>query len=324
MIELFLSNFLSPPVLFFFLGALAVMARSDLGIPPQISKFLSIYLLFAIGFKGGSALVQQPPDMMMVSTLVYAVLLSAAMPCLMFVFIKRWFSRSTAAAIAATYGSVSAVTFIAASGYLDTRGVEWDGYMVAAMALMEAPAIIAGILLFYAGQQTSMNIQWKTIVHESTLNGAVFLIMGSMLVGAITGESGMQQVEPFIGELFAGLLCLFLLDMGIRAYQELRAARSLFTMSEYGLMIALSVITPILGASLAALGSAYLNLPLGNAMLLIVLAASASYIAVPAAMRLAIPEAQANVYLSMSLAITFPFNLIIGIPLYFALASWLQ
>lgn len=322
MIELFLSNFLSPPVLFFFLGALAVMARSDLGIPPQISKFLSIYLLFAIGFKGGVALVMDPPDLLMLKTLGYAVVLSAAMPCLLFVFIKKWFSRSTAAAIAATYGSVSAVTFIAATGYLDTRDIAWDGYMVAAMALMEAPAIIAGILLFYAGQ--TMNIQWKTIIHESTLNGAVFLIMGSMLVGAITGESGMRQVEPFIGDLFAGLLCLFLLDMGIRAYQELRAARSLFAVREYGLMIALSVATPLLGATLAALGSAWFNIPVGNAMLLIVLAASASYIAVPAAMRLAIPEAQTNVYLSMSLAITFPFNLIIGIPLYFALASWIQ
>lgn len=322
MIELFLSNFLSPPVLFFFLGALAVMVRSDLGIPPQISKFLSIYLLFAIGFKGGVALVQDPPDLLMLKTLGYAVVLSAAMPCLLFVFIKKWFSRSTAAAIAATYGSVSAVTFIAATGYLDTRGIAWDGYMVAAMALMEAPAIIAGILLFYAGQ--TMNIQWKTIIHESTLNGAVFLIMGSMLVGAITGESGMRQVEPFIGDLFAGLLCLFLLDMGIRAYQELRAARSLFAVREYGLMIALSVATPLLGATLAALGSAWFDIPVGNAMLLIVLAASASYIAVPAAMRLAIPEAQSNVYLSMSLAITFPFNLIIGIPLYFALASWVQ
>ena len=322
MIDLLLSNFLSPPVLFFFLGALAVMVRSDLGIPPQISKFLSIYLLFAIGFKGGAALVANPPDMLMVKTLGYAVVLSAAMPCLLFVFIKKWFSRSTAAAIAATYGSVSAVTFIAATGYLDTRDVAWDGYMVAAMALMEAPAIIAGILLFYAGQ--TMNIQWKTVIHESTLNGAVFLIMGSMLVGAITGESGMQQVEPFIGDLFAGLLCLFLLDMGIRAYQELRAARSLFAFREYGLMIALSVLTPLLGAGLAALGSAWLNLPVGNAMLLIVLAASASYIAVPAAMRLAIPEAQSNVYLSMSLAVTFPFNLIIGIPAYFALASWIQ
>jgi hypothetical protein len=321
-IELFLSNFLSPPVLFFFLGALAVMVRSDLGIPPQISKFLSIYLLFAIGFKGGVALVQDPPDLLMLKTLGYAVVLSAAMPCLLFVFIKKWFSRSTAAAIAATYGSVSAVTFIAATGYLDTRGIAWDGYMVAAMALMEAPAIIAGILLFYAGQ--TMNIQWKTIIHESTLNGAVFLIMGSMLVGAITGESGMRQVEPFIGDLFAGLLCLFLLDMGIRAYQELRAARSLFAVREYGLMIALSVATPLLGATLAALGSAWFDIPVGNAMLLIVLAASASYIAVPAAMRLAIPEAQSNVYLSMSLAITFPFNLIIGIPLYFALASWVQ
>jgi hypothetical protein len=298
------------------------MVRSDLGIPPQISKFLSIYLLFAIGFKGGVALVMDPPDLLMLKTLGYAVVLSAAMPCLLFVFIKKWFSRSTAAAIAATYGSVSAVTFIAATGYLDTRDIAWDGYMVAAMALMEAPAIIAGILLFYAGQ--TMNIQWKTIIHESTLNGAVFLIMGSMLVGAITGESGMRQVEPFIGDLFAGLLCLFLLDMGIRAYQELRAARSLFAVREYGLMIALSVATPLLGATLAALGSAWFNIPVGNAMLLIVLAASASYIAVPAAMRLAIPEAQTNVYLSMSLAITFPFNLIIGIPLYFALASWIQ
>lgn len=322
MIELFLTNFLSPPVLFFFLGGLAVMLRSDLGIPSQISKFLSIYLLFAIGFKGGAALVSGPPDWMMAKTLIFAVFLSAAIPMLLFQFAKIWFSRATAAAIAATYGSISAVTFIAATGYLDNFGIEWDGYMVAAMALMEAPAIMVGISLYYAG--TESNIRWRTVLHESLLNGSVFLIMGSMLVGALTGQQGMDQVSPFVLDLFVGLLCLFLLDMGIRAYQELKSARALFKVREYVVMIVAALITPLVGAILATLGVWFLSIPLGNAMLVIVLAASASYIAVPAAMRMAIPDAQINVYLPMSLAITFPFNLLIGIPFYHALAAWAQ
>lgn len=322
MIELFLTNFLSPPVLFFFLGGLAVMVRSDLGIPSQISKFLSLYLLFAIGFKGGAALVSGPPDWLMVSTLLLSIVLSAAIPLLLFQITKRWFSRATAAAIAATYGSISAVTFIAATGYLDNFGIVWDGYMVAAMALMEAPAIMVGISLYYAG--TDSNIRWRTVLHESLLNGSVFLIMGSMLVGALTGQKGMDQVSPFVLDLFVGLLCLFLLDMGIRAYQELRSARALFKLSEYGVMIAAALLTPLVSAGIAMVGVALLDIPLGNGMLLIVLAASASYIAVPAAMRMAIPDAQINVYLPMSLAITFPFNLLVGIPLYHAMANWVQ
>lgn len=322
MIDLFLTNFLSPPVLFFFLGGLAVMVKSDLGIPSQISKFLSLYLLFAIGFKGGAALVDGPPDWLMARTLFFAVALSALVPFILFQFTKRWFTRATAAAIAATYGSISAVTFIAATGYLDNFGIEWDGYMVAAMALMEAPAIIVGISLFYAG--TASAIRWKTVLHESALNGSVFLIMGSMLVGALTGQKGMAQVSPFVVDLFAGLLCLFLLDMGIRAYQELKSARQLFTIKEYGVMIVTALITPVIGATLATLGVWALGINEGNGMLMIVLAASASYIAVPAAMRLAIPDAQVNVYLPMSLAITFPFNLLMGIPIYHALAVAVQ
>ena len=298
------------------------MVRSDLGIPSQISKFLSIYLLFAIGFKGGAALVSGPPDWMMGKTLLFAIALSALVPIILFQVVKNWFSRATAAAIAATYGSISAVTFIAATGYLDNFGVAWDGYMVAAMALMEAPAIMVGISLYYSG--TNSHIRWKTILHESLLNGSVFLILGSMLVGILTGQKGMEQVSPFVLDLFVGLLCLFLLDMGIRAYQELRSARALFQFREYGLMIGTALITPLLGATLATIGVWVMGIPLGNGMLLIVLAASASYIAVPAAMRLAIPDAQLNVYLPMSLAITFPFNLLIGIPIYHALASWVQ
>ncbi len=258
----------------------------------------------------------------MARTLLFAVALSALVPFILFQFTKRWFTRATAAAIAATYGSISAVTFIAATGYLDNFGIEWDGYMVAAMALMEAPAIIVGISLFYAG--TNSAIRWKTVLHESALNGSVFLIMGSMLVGALTGQKGMAQVSPFVVDLFVGLLCLFLLDMGIRAYQELRLARQLFTIKEYGVMIVTALITPIIAATLATLGVWAFDINEGNGMLLIVLAASASYIAVPAAMRLAIPDAQVNVYLPMSLAITFPFNLLLGIPVYHALAVAVQ
>lgn len=311
MIELFVNNLLSPPVLFFFVGALAVIVNSDLGIPDQISKFLSLYLLFAIGFKGGVALSQSALDSQLLIIMSSAILLSATIPFIVFFIMKRFMTTINAAAVAATYGSISAVTFIATTNYLDRLSISWDGYMVAAMASMEAPAIVSGIAL-YAVSQTNKSFSWRKIFHESFLNGSVFLIVCSMAVGYITGEEGMNSVHFFVKDIFVGILCLFLLDMGIVAFSKLKE----LTRSDVLYMSTASIGFPLFSAAIAIAISATFSIDIGNAILLTVLAASASYIAVPAALRLALPNANSSIYLPMSLAITFPFNLLFGIPLY--------
>ena len=327
----FLGNLGSPPLLFFFLGVMAVAVGSDLEIPGQVAKALSLYLLFAIGFKGGVALAESSIDTGMLVTLLAAIVLSALIPVYTFFLMRGRMSTADAAAIAATYGSVSAVTFVTAAGYLDIQGVGWSGYLVAAMALMESPAIIVGILLYNhygkRGTASASLFSWKQLVNESLFNASVFLILGSMFIGWITGSAGMSQVEPLVKDLFLGLLCLFLLDMGIVAARRFRdsrqAAEGLAAGQPLRLMLAAAVGMPVLNAALA-LGVAWLlGLSEGNALLFIVLVASGSYIAVPAAMRLALPEANPGTYLTMSLAITFPFNLLIGIPTYHAMIRWL-
>lgn len=329
--SMFLSNLSSPPLLFFFLGVAAVLARSDLEIPAQIAKSLSLYLLFAIGFKGGVAISESTIDATMLLTLLGAVALSALIPVYTFVLLRRWFPLADAAAIAATYGSVSAVTFVTATGYLDMLGIQWSGYLVAAMALMESPAIIVGIVLYkyYGGQQRGalQNVSWKSLLREALFNGSVLLILGSMLIGWITGSDGMQKVQPLVKDLFLGLLCLFLLDMGIvaaRRFGDLPATKSARAdgRSMRPLLLA-AMLLPALNALAGMALAVFLELSEGNALLLVVLAASASYIAVPAAMRLALPEANPGSYLTMSLAITFPLNLLIGIPAYHAAIRWL-
>jgi len=329
--SVFLSNLSSPPLLFFFLGVAAVLARSDLEIPAQIAKFLSLYLLFAIGFKGGVALSESTIDSTMLLTLLCAVVLSAVIPVYTFVLLRGSFSLADSAAIAATYGSVSAVTFVTATGYLDMQGIAWSGYLVAAMALMESPAIIVGIVLYkYFGKQqiaTAQMFSWKELLRESLFNGSVLLILGSMVIGWVTGTDGMHKLQPLVKDLFLGLLCLFLLDMGIVAARRFRDLQPVRRGQSGGkpirLMLAAGLMLPAVNA-LVGLGIAvFLGLTEGNALLFVVLAASASYIAVPAAMRLALPEANPGSYLTMSLAITFPLNLLIGIPAYHAAIKWL-
>lgn len=328
--SVFLGNLSSPPLLFFFLGVLAVAARSDLDIPAQAAKFLSLYLLFAIGFKGGVALAESSIDSGVLLTLLAAIGMSALVPVYTFFLLRKRLSTADAAAIAATYGSVSAVTFVTAAGYLDIQEVAWSGYLVAAMALMESPAIIMGILLYkHFGQKdaAASAFSWRQLLNESLFNASVFLILGSMLIGWITGSAGMSQVQPLVKDLFLGLLCLFLLDMGIvaaRRFKDLRQAGA----RRHGeqpikLMVAAALVIPLVNAMLGLGVAALLGLDEGDALLLVVLAASGSYIAVPAAMRLALPEANPATYLTMSLAITFPFNLLVGIPAYHAIIRWL-
>ena len=234
-----------------------------------------------------------------------------------------------AAAAAATYGSISAVTFVTAASYLDAQNIAWSGYLVAAMALMESPAIIIGILLYrlYSEQKGDQErIDWAELLRESCLNGSVFLIIGSLIIGWITGTQGMAQVSVFVEEIFIGILCLFLLDMGIVAasrFQDLKRAKASATQVGSATLISFALLFPVLNGSLALAIAWLLGLPEGDALLLVILGASASYIAVPAAMRLALPEANPSIYLPMSLAITFPFNLLAGIPLWHMVIRWL-
>jgi hypothetical protein len=331
----FLSNLGSPPLLFFFLGAAAALLRSDLEIPTQVAKFLSLYLLLAIGFKGGAALAESDLDATVWRTLIAAIALAAVVPLYVFYLLRRRLAVADAAAIAATYGSISAVTFVTCVSYLDANGISWSGYLVAAMALMESPAIIVGILLYRmhrgAADDESGGFQLRELLRESCLNGSVFLIVGSMLIGWVTGARGMDQVSPFVKDLFIGMLCLFLLDMGIvaaRRLQDLRragASRKGRPPISYGpFLIGAALVLPLMNAVLAGLVAWQLGLSEGDALLLTILGASASYIAVPAAMRLALPESNPSTYLPMSLAITFPFNLLIGIPLYHQALRWLM
>ena len=324
----FLANLSSPPLLFFFLGMAAVFVRSDLDIPGQIARFLSLYLLFAIGFKGGVALAEAPLGVEVWLTLAAAIFLSAAVPVYSFFVLRSRLGVANAAAVAATYGSISAVTFITGTSYLDAQEVPWSGYLVAAMALMESPAIIVGMLLYNRFRESDgeqKQLRWGPLLHEACLNGSVFLIIGSMIIGYITGPEGLEQIYPVVKAPFLGVLCLFLLDMGIVAARRLRDLGDSEGSGKLPLafMGTTALVFPLINAA-AALGfGVMLDLGEGDLVLLTVLGASASYIAVPAALRLALPEASPSIYLPMSLAITFPFNILLGIPLYHELAKWL-
>ncbi len=318
--SLILSNILNPPVLFFFMGLAAVFSKSDLEIPQPIPKLFSLYLLFAIGFKGGHELHESGFTSEVASALIAAVIVAAVVPIYSFFILRLKLDIYNAAAIAATYGSISAVTFVTASSFLDRLNVDFGGHMVAALALMESPAIIVGLLLvrIFANRTTVEGdcekeaFNWGEVLRESFLNGSVFLLIGSLLVGLVTSKQGWDSLEPFTGEMFYGVLTFFLLDMGLvaaRRFQDLRKGGSF--------LIGFSVLMPVLNAIVGIAIAALLQMTAGNALLFAVLCASASYIAVPAAMRMTVPEANPSLYISMALALTFPFNIIIGIPIYF-------
>ena len=309
------ANLLSPMVLFFVLGLAAVIARSDLSIPGAIAKGMSLYLMLAIGFKGGAALAQHGID----GTLVWALLAGSALSALIPIIAFRiliWttdLGRIDAAAIAAHYGSISIVTFLAAAQMLESAGVSFEGYMVAVAAAMETPAIIVALWLAKAGEA---RIDRATL-REVLANGSIVLLLGSFVIGWITGPKGLESIAPFIVAPFKGILCLFLLDMGIIAGRGLQEARKSLTVS----LLLFGLYMPIIGATFGLAAAQLIGLSAGGTAILMTLCASASYIAVPAAMRLALPEARPALYLPMSLAVTFPFNLTVGIPLYLAVAT---
>lgn len=337
-----MQSLFDPAVLFFVFGVLAGAVRSNLEIPPAISKFLSLYLLMALGLKGGFALSASGINAGVMTSLGLAVLLAVLVPLLGYWVLRRMLSGFDAAAIAATYGSVSAVTFVTAIQHLESQQIAFGGYMAAAMALMESPAIILAVFMANAlrqrqaaggvvqangvavlagpgmvqGQAQAASSLGK-VLHESLTDGAQLLLLGAMAVGMISGEAGKAALEPFSGDLFKGMLAFFLLDMGLMTARNLPQLRG-----QSPWLMAYAVLGPLTHATLALALAWTFKVPMGDAILLVVLAASASYIAVPAVVRYAIPEANPTLYFSLSLGITFPLNILLGIPLYTEVTKW--
>ncbi len=312
--DLLIDNLTNPALLFFFLGILAVQVKSDLSIPESSSRFISLYLLFSIGFKGGQELAHTPFGLEMLAVVLSGVGLALVVPIYTFFILRRKFFPSNAGAIAASYGSVSAVTFVTAVSFLEMEQTDFGGYMVAVMALMEAPSIIIGVILMslYRRNQQQARMPFGMLLKHSLTNGSVFLILGSLVIGYFASDKQAQGIEPFTTDLFKGFLAVFLLDMGMVSGRKLGIFR------EKGIFpVAFAILVPAFNGLVVAFLSQYITSVTGDRLLLSILAASASYIAVPAAMKLAAPRANPGLYIPMALAITFPFNITLGMPLYF-------
>ena len=313
---------LSPVVLFFLLGAAAALVRSDLSVPEPIAKGLTIYLMMAIGLKGGVEVAAQGPSTAFLSAAVLGVGLSFLIPIPVFWALRTFgrLNQTNAGAIAGHYGSVSVVTFVTGSEILNSLGMPIAGFMVAVLALMETPAIVTGLLLARWGQGHTVHPAGPSggLLHETLLNGAVLLLTGSFVIGMIVGEGGFATIAPVFEAGFRGALCIFLLEMGLLAARRLAQTRSLTWR-----LILLGLAFPLVNGVIGVLFATLLGLDAGSAAALGILAASASYIAVPAAMRMALPQADPGLSLALSLGVTFPFNVVIGIPLFAALAGWM-
>ncbi len=311
------DNLLSPIILSFVLGLSAALARSDLSVPEAIAKGLSIYLLFAIGFKGGVSVADHGIDLRLGLSLSAGLLMSFTLPFVAYALLRALTGLGTtdAAAVAGHYGSISIVTFVAATSVLASQSIAAEGYMVAVAAVMEAPAILSALWLASRGGRTGgvESGLWREIL----LNGSIVLLVGSFLIGWATGPEGLEEISSFIVAPFKGVLCLFLLDMGLVAGRGLRGSRGVLG----GGAVTFAIIMPPVGALIGLVLGLAIGLSPGGLALLMTLAASASYIAVPAAMRVALPEANPSIYLTLSLGVTFPFHLVLGIPLYVAIAT---
>jgi len=310
--EILINNLTNPSLLFFLLGILAVRFKSDLEIPPTSAKFIALYLMLSIGFKGGQELSHSEFDLYILWALVFGLVLSAGVPIYTFFILRTRLNTANSAAISAAYGSISAVTFVAAASFLDAQGVTFGGHMVAVMALMEAPAIISGVVLLrkYSTKKKSKGSLSKIISHAFT-NGSVLLILGSLVIGLIADEKQAEGIKPFVTDIFKGFLAVFLLDMGISSGRKLK---SFFTNGYFSTVFA--ILVPLVNGCIVAVLSYWIAPAAGDRFIFSILAASASYIAVPAAMKLANPEADEGLYIPMALAITFPFNITVGMPIY--------
>ncbi|CAO3361206.1 sodium-dependent bicarbonate transport family permease [Azospirillum melinis] len=332
-----MDTLLSAPILFFGLGAVIALTGARIPFPEGFGKALAAYLLVAIGLKGGVALAGADVGAVL-PLLLTAGLLSLLMPVLGFGLLRSavGLDQVNAAAIAAHYGSVSLVTFVTATKLLESQGVTFGGHMVAALAIMEGPAIVSGLLLAgtagmvsgvaAGGGGGSLSVPLgasgtgnggsiRGAIREAAFNGSVLLLAGSLLVGLVIGKPGLQSLHGLFIAPWDGVLCLFLLEMGYLATSRLREAVSLSPR-----LIAFGIVMPLAGAGIGLAAAASLGLGLGDAALLVTLCASASYIAVPAALRHALPAAEPGLSLPLSLGITFPFNILVGIPLYLALS----
>jgi uncharacterized protein len=315
--SLLIDNLTNPALLFFVLGVLAVRLKSDLEIPPNSSKFISLYLLFSIGFKGGQELAHSQFTLEILWSVLFGIAVACAIPLYTFFILKRKLSIEDSGAIAAAYGSVSAVTFVTATAFLEIQNLAFSGHMVAVMALMEAPAIIIGVILIRLySKKKADSPKMRSIIKHSFTNGSVLLILGSLVIGFLASEQQALGIKPFTTDLFKGFLAIFLLDMGIESGKKLN---DFFKNGRF--TTAFAILIPLANGCAVALLSGLVTSEVGNRFIFAVLAASASYIAVPAAMKIAAPKANPGIYLPMALAITFPFNITIGLPVYLSIIA---
>ncbi|MGF1559501.1 MAG: sodium-dependent bicarbonate transport family permease [Flavobacteriaceae bacterium] len=316
-LHLLIDNLTNPALLFFFLGIIAVQVKSDLEIPPNSSKFISLYLMLSIGFKGGMELSHSTFDMEILWSLLFGLFLALFIPLYTYFILRRKFSVANSGAIAAAYGSVSAVTFVTAVSFLEIEKITFGGHMVAVMALMEAPSIIIGVLLMsYFQKANKEKTKMNEVLHHSLTNGSVLLILGSLVIGFLASDQQARGIEPFTTDIFKGFLAVFLLDMGISSGKKLNDF-----LKEGWFAFLFAIVVPLLNGCVVAFASSVFSDNVGNRFLFAILAASASYIAVPAAMRIVAPKANPSLYLPMALAITFPFNITLGMPLYLCIVQ---
>lgn len=315
--DVLIVNLTNPTLLFFILGIIATVVKSDLEIPQASSKFISLYLLFAIGFKGGQELAHSHFNAEIVYAILFGLFIASAIPLYTFFILKRKMSISDAGAVAATYGSVSAVTFVSAVSFLEAEQLNFSGHMVAVMAFMESPAIIVGVILMrqYDKDHTNKG-NVKSAIQHSFTNGSVLLILGSLVIGLIADTKQAEGIKPFTTDIFKGFLAIFLLEMGMVTAKRFKAFK------QYGWFLTVfAIVIPAINGSVVAFLSGFITHDVGNRFIFAILAASASYIAVPAAMRLAAPKADPGLYIPMALGLTFPFNITVGMPLYFAIVQ---
>ncbi|MFT5127949.1 MAG: hypothetical protein ACI8W8_001557 [Rhodothermales bacterium] len=301
-------------ILFFFMGMTCRILKVNLKLHNSLYEGLCLYLLLAIGLKGGAELSEHPP-MAMIDDVLLVLLMGVLLPLIAFPLLRGLkLSRVNAASVAAHYGSVSIGTYAVAVGFLDARGITFEGYMPLFVAILEVPAIMIGVAL--ANGRNAGQSGWPALLHEVFFGKSVFLLLGSILVGWIAGKEGLSQLAPFFVAPFKGVLAVFLLEMGIVAASHLRELK------RYGkAIVGFGLVFPMIGAVLGALVAAVLGLSTGGAVLMMTLAASASYIAAPAAMKMSVPDANPSLALVASLGVTFPFNVLVGVPLYHYIAT---
>lgn len=315
--DLLIDNLTNPALLFFVLGMIAVFLKSDLEIPENSSKFISLYLLFAIGFKGGQELSHETLTMEIGWSILFGIFISLMIPLYTFFILKKKLNVYDSGAIAAAYGSVSAVTFVTAVSYLEAQHLTLNGHMVAIMALMESPAIIMGLVLISVfNKDENEKIKKRTAIRHSFTNGSVLLILGSLIIGYLANAEQAEGIKPFTNDLFKGFLAIFLLDMGITSGKKLKA---FFSFGSFPLIFA--ILVPLINGGIIAVLSSFVTDDITNRFMFAVLAASASYIAVPAALKISVPKADPGLFLPMALAITFPINITIGMPIYFLIVQ---